>query len=234
MSGGLEVGACVFDAYGTLFDVGSAAAACKDLLGDQTAAISAAWRERQLDYSWLRAVQGRHADFEQVTADALAVTLEQFGLVESGLKQRLLDLYRRLACFPEVPATLFALKQAGFRLAILSNGTPGLLRELVDHAGLGDLFDSVLSVEAVGVFKPHPRVYQLAVDRLGLPAAALAFVSSNGWDAHGAAAFGMAAVWCNRRHLPDDLLPGRLAAQIDTLDEMPSLLINRVTGVGAR
>jgi len=227
MSGKLGVGACVFDAYGTLFDVGSAAAACVDLLGERQALISAAWRERQLDYSWLRSVQGRHADFEQVTEDALTVTLAQFGITGPGIKDRLLGLYRRLACFPEVPATLRELKNAGLRLAILSNGTPGLLAELIDHAGLGGLFEVVLSVEAAGVYKPHPRVYQLAVDSLGLPAGALAFVSSNGWDAHGAAAFGMQVAWCNRQRQPDDLLPGALAAQIHSLSELPDLLMTR-------
>jgi 2-haloacid dehalogenase len=218
------VGACLFDAYGTLFDVGSAAAACRDLLGDRWAVIAAAWRDKQLDYTWLRAAQGRHADFARVTADALDFTLAQFGIEDRALAERLLRLYRRLACYPEVPDCLRRLRRAGIRTAILSNGTPDMLAELVQGAGLDDLFDDILSVEEVGVFKPHPDVYRLAVDRLGLPAHEIMFLSSNGWDAHGASAFGLRVIWCNRTGQPPEHLPGRPEAEIRSLAELPELL----------
>src|SRR4051794_9228244 len=187
--------ACVFDAYGTLFDVASAAARCSDVLGERAGPVAALWRDKQLQYSWLRGLQGRHADFWQVTGDALDYTLETFGVANPGLRARLMDLYLTLSAFPEVAATLQRLKDAGLTTAILSNGSPRMLAAAVDAAGIGALLDHVLSVEAVGVFKPHPSVYQLALDRLGVPAAAIAFQSSNGWDAYAASAFGMRVVW---------------------------------------
>jgi 2-haloacid dehalogenase len=216
--------ACVFDAYGTLFDVASAAAACRDVLGDQAGPIAALWRDKQLQYSWLRGLQGRHADFWQVTGDALDYTLETVGRRDAALRERLMGLYLTLAPFPEVPAVLRDLKAAGFATAILSNGSPRMLQAAVEAAGIGGLLDHVLSVEEVGVFKPHPRVYQLALDRLGVPAAAIAFQSSNGWDAYAASAFGMRVVWCNRYGQRPERLPGAPDHVVRSLDEMPALL----------
>lgn len=216
--------ACVFDAYGTLFDFASAAAGCRDVLGDRTGPLTTLWRDKQLQYSWLRAVQGRHADFWQVTSDALDYALDTLGIAEAGLRERLMGLYRRLGTFPEVPETLRRLKERGFTTAILSNGTPEMLASAVDHAGIGPLLDAVLSVEEAGVYKPDPRVYRLAVERLGVPAGAIAFQSSNSWDAHAASAFGMRVVWCNRYGQRRERLPGMPDHEIRTLAELPALL----------
>jgi 2-haloacid dehalogenase len=216
--------ACVFDAYGTLFDIASAVNGCRDEIGPQADRLNQMWRDKQLAYTWLRAAQGRHADFAQVTGDALDFSLETLGIERPGLRRRLLDLYRSLKPFPEVPDTLRRLKAAGFMTAILSNGTPDMLAALVSAAKIEALFDEVLSVEAVGVFKPHRKVYQLAVDRLGLPAGQIAFQSSNAWDVQAAAAFGMTVVWCNRSGQRRERLPGAPAAEVKTLAELPALL----------
>src|SRR5215472_13331799 len=157
------VQACVFDAYGTLFDF---AAAARKVLGDDTSFITL-WRDKQLQYTWLRAAQDRHADFWQVTGDALDFTLDTLGRGDPRLRDRLMQLYLRLDPFPEVPAVLRELRSAGFAAAILSNGTPAMLAAAIDNASLAGLFDQVLSVEMVWVYKPHPKVYQLACDRLG-------------------------------------------------------------------
>ncbi len=221
----MAVRACVFDAYGTLFDFASAAAACADVLGDKAAAVTALWRDKQLQYTWLRGLQGRHADFWQVTGDALDFTLETLAIADANVRDRLMSLYRTLACFPEVPQVLRRLKEEGFVIAILSNGSPSMLADAVAGARLGDLLDHVLSVEEVGVFKPHPSVYRLAVDRLGLPASAIAFQSSNAWDAHAASAFGMRVVWCNRYGQRRERLPGAPDREIRSLAELPPLLV---------
>lgn len=223
--GKLAVRACVFDAYGTLFDFASAAQGCRDALGDKAAALTTLWRDKQLSYTWLRGLQGRHADFWQVTADALDFTLESLGIADASLRDRLMDLYRTLRCFPEVPQVLEDLKQAGFLTAILSNGTPAMLADAVRGAQLGGLFDHILSVEQAGVFKPHPDVYRLAVDTLGVPAAQIAFQSSNAWDAHAASAFGMRVVWCNRYGQRRERLPGSPDHEIRSLAELPALLV---------
>ncbi len=220
----IAVRACVFDAYGTLFDFASAAAACADVLGDKAAAVSALWRDKQLQYTWLRGLQGRHADFWQVTGDALDFTLDTLGIADASVRDRLMSLYRTLDCFPEVPQVLRRLKEAGFVTAILSNGSPSMLADAVAGARLGDLLDHVLSVEEVGVFKPHSSVYRLAVDRLGVPASAISFQSSNAWDAHAASAFGMRVMWCNRYGQRRERLPGAPDREIRTLAELPSLL----------
>ncbi|MDB5408074.1 MAG: Haloacid dehalogenase, type [Rhodospirillales bacterium] len=216
--------ACVFDAYGTLFDYASAAASCRDVLGDKHGILTAMWREKQLQYSWLRTLQGRHADFWQVTGDALDFTLETLGIADDMLRNRLMNLYLTLEAFPEVPAVLERLKAAGLKTAILSNGSPEMLDAIVGNAGIGDLLDAVLSVEAVGVYKTHPKVYQLAVDRLGVAAEATAFQSSNAWDAYGASAFGMRVVWCNRYGQHPERLPGRPDREITSLAELPALV----------
>jgi 2-haloacid dehalogenase len=218
------VSACVFDAYGTLFDFASAARSCADVLGDAAPRLSALWRDKQLQYTWLRAAQGRHADFWQVTGDALDFTLETLGLEQPGLRERLMALYLALEPFPEVPGVLATLRRAGLKTAILSNGTPAMLDAVVGRAGLAAMFDAVLSVEEVGVFKPDPRVYQLAVDRLGDPAPAIAFQSSNAWDAYAASAFGMQVVWCNRYGQRRERLPGAPDREIKTLADLPALI----------
>lgn len=216
--------ACVFDAYGTLFDYASAAARCRDALGERLAPLTALWRDKQLQYTWLRAVQGRHANFWQVTGEALDFTLETLGVRDPTLAARLMDLYRTLDAFPEVPAMLRRLKAAGMRTAVLSNGSPEMLAAAVEHAGLSPLLDTVLSVEDVGVYKPHPKVYQLAVERLGVASRAIAFQSSNAWDAYAASAFGMRVVWCNRYGQPPERLPGKPDREITSLVDLPALL----------
>jgi 2-haloacid dehalogenase len=218
------VRACVFDAYGTLFDFAAAARGCRDVLGDETDALTALWRDKQLQYTWLRAVQGRHADFWQVTGDALDFALESLRIEKPGLRDRLMNLYLTLDAFPEVPDVLTRLQQAGLRTAILSNGSPRMLHAVVEAAGLDRLLDAVLSVEEVGVYKPHPEVYRLAVDRLGVPAQAIAFQSSNAWDAYAASAFGMQVVWCNRYGQRSERLPGAPDRVVKSLAELLALV----------
>jgi 2-haloacid dehalogenase len=221
----IAVSACVFDAYGTIFDFASAAARCSDVLGDKAAAVTTLWRDKQLQYTWLRSLQGRHSDFWQVTGDALDFTLETLGLAAAGVRDRLMGLYRALDCFPEVPDVLRRLKDAGFVTAILSNGSPSMLADVVAAAKLDGLLDHVWSVEEVGVFKTHPRVYQLAVDRLGVAPGAISFQSSNAWDAHAASAFGMRVVWCNRYGQRRERLPGAPDREVRSLAELPALLV---------
>ena len=216
--------ACVFDAYGTLFDFAAATRRCKDELGENADRLAALWRDKQLQYTWLRAVQGRHADFWQVTGDALDFSLGTLGLERPSLRERLMELYLTLDAFPEVPNVLRQLKLAGLRTAILSNGSPKMLEAAVKGAGLDELFDAVLSVESVGVYKPHPKVYQLAVDRLGVPARAIAFQSSNAWDACAASAFGMQVVWCNRYGQRAERLPGAPDCEVKSLTQLPALV----------
>ncbi len=225
MQDAIAVRACVFDAYGTLFDFASAAARCGDVLGDKAAAVTALWRDKQLQYTWLRSLQGMHADFWQVTGDALDFTLETLGLADAKVRDRLMSLYRTLECFPEVPQVLQRLKEAGFVTAILSNGSPSMLADAVSGARLGSLLDHVLSVEEAGVFKTHPSVYRLALERLRLPASAISFQSSNAWDAHAASAFGMRVVWCNRYGQRRERLPGAPDREIRSLAELPPLLV---------
>jgi 2-haloacid dehalogenase len=218
------VQACVFDAYGTLFDFASAARACRDVLGDDIDRLSALWREKQLQYTWLRAVQGRHADFWQVTSDALDFTLETMCIENAALRDRLMQLYLTLDVFPEVPAVLNELRKTGLKLAILSNGSPKMLNAVVTAAKLENSFDAILSVEDAGVFKPHAKVYQLVVDRLRIPAFAISFQSSNAWDAYAASAFGMQVVWCNRYGQRPERLPGNPNREIKSLAELPALV----------
>jgi 2-haloacid dehalogenase len=216
--------ACVFDAYGTLFDYASAASACRDVLGDRIGPLTLLWREKQLQYAWLRSLQGKHADFWQVTGDALDYALETLGIASDALRARLMNLYLALETFPEVLEMLRRLKHAKVKSAILSNGAPKMLAAAVEHAKIGPLLDAVLSIEEVGIYKPHPKVYQLAVDRLGIPAQAIAFLSSNGWDAYAASAFGMRVVWCNRYGHSRERLPGAPDREIKSLAELPALL----------
>jgi 2-haloacid dehalogenase len=173
------VRACVFDAYGTLFDFASAARECAGVPGELGEQLSVLWRDKQLQYTWLRTLQGRYVDFWQVTGDALDFALETLSMGQTGLRDRLMSLYLTLEAFPEVRGVLVNLKKAGLTTAILSNGSPRMLAAVVAAADLDGLIDFVLSVEEVGVYKPHPKAYQLAVDRLAMAASAIAFQSSN-------------------------------------------------------
>jgi 2-haloacid dehalogenase len=194
------------------------------VLGDKLGPLTALWREKQLQYTWLRALQGRHADFWKVTGDALDFALETLGIAGSALRDRLMDLYLTLDAFPEVPDMLRRLRAAGLKTAILSNGSPEMLRAAVANAKLDAWLDAVLSVGQVGVYKPHRRVYQLAVDRLGIEALAISFQSSNAWDAYAASAFGMRVVWCNRYSQRPERLPGKPDREITSLAELPKLV----------
>ena len=216
--------ACVFDAYGTLLDIGSPVATEAAALGPRAGELSALWRHKQLEYTWLRSLMRRHADFAEVTADALDHALAALGIADPPLRARLLAAYGRLAPFADVAPALRGLRERGMRTAILSNGTSAMLAEGVAAAGIGELVDPVLSVDELGVFKPAPEVYRLATSRLGLPAAAIAFVSANGWDVHGAASFGLRSIWVNRGRLADDRLPGAALRVIDDLAALPALL----------
>ncbi len=219
-----NIRACVFDAYGTLFDYASAAARCRDELGSDWERLTMLWRDKQLQYTWLRAIQDRHTDFWQVTGDALDYALETLGIFDRALREKLMSLFLSLDTFSEVPAMLNRLKAAGLQTAILSNGSPQMLAAAVNHAGIGELLDQVLSVEEVGVFKPHPKVYQMAVDRLGLAPHAISFQSSNAWDAYAASAFGMRVVWCNRYGQRSERLPGSPDREVRSLAELPALV----------
>lgn len=219
--------ACVFDAYGTLFDFGAAARACHDVLGDDLDRLTTLWRDKQLQYTWLRALQGQHVDFWQVTGDALDFALETLRIEAKGLRDRLMQLYLTLAPFPEVERVLTRLKDAGLKTAILSNGSPAMLDAVVRAAGLEKLLDHVMSVEQVGVYKPHPKVYALASNTLGIPASAIAFQSSNAWDAYAASAFGMKVVWCNRYGQRHERLPGLPDRIVQTLADLPDIVIPR-------
>jgi 2-haloacid dehalogenase len=215
--------ACVFDAYGTLFDVHSAVARLRARLGDQADALSQLWRTKQLEYSWLRALMGRHADFWQVTGDALDYALARTG-TDPALREPLIQAYLALDAYPEVPDVLRRLRAGGLKTAILSNGAPRMLEAGARSAGIDSFLDAVLSVEDVGIFKPHPKVYQLAVDRLDVRADQIAFQSSNAWDVSGAAAFGLRAVWINRQGMPPEPLPGAAEHELKDLSALPALL----------
>jgi 2-haloacid dehalogenase len=219
---------CIFDAYGTLFDVAAAARAASQEPGCEQLAeiwpkLASDWREKQLQYSWLRAVTGTHTDFWTVTAEGLDWALDVAGLDDPELRERLLALYWELPAYPEVPAMLAALKAQGCTTAILSNGSPDMLQAAVASAGVGDLLDSVLSVEEVGVFKPDARVYRLAVRRLAVEPSQALFVSANGWDAACATGFGFPTVWINRAGAPVDRLPWRPAHELPDLTGIPDL-----------
>jgi 2-haloacid dehalogenase len=218
------VEACVFDLYGTLLDVGSAVAREAGAVGPRADELSTLWRRKQLEYSWLRSLMRRHADFWQLTRDALDHSLDALGLEAASLRERLLEAYGRLAAYPEVPPVLAALRGLGRPPAVLSNGSPAMLEQSLSAAGLTGLVDPVLSVEAVGVFKPAPEAYGLATRALGLSTARIAFFSSNGWDVHGAASFGLRAVWVNRGRQAAERLPAGPVLVLPDLAAVPVLV----------
>ena len=219
-----DIGSCnaiVFDAYGTLFDVTAPAQA---ILGNCADALNQVWRRKQLEYSWLRSLMGRHADFAEITAEALDYALAANGFDDRQLAAHLLAAYRLLPAYSDAPAVLAAIRASGRRNAILSNGSPEMLSAAVASAGLGNALDMVLSVEDVGIFKPHPKVYALASERLDLAPNKICFVSANGWDAAGGAVFGFRVVWLDRRGEPEERLPGRPAVRNASLNDLPALL----------
>jgi 2-haloacid dehalogenase len=211
--------AYVFDAYGTLFDVHSVVEAGRALTADPMA-LSVLWRQKQLEYTWLRSLMGRYEDFQAVTEAALRFALRRLDIAASEPQvQALMAAYLTLSCFPDVPPTLARLGDRP--LAILSNGSPRMLDAAVGSSGLRGLLSHVLSVDAVRVYKPSPRVYELGPRALGIPAADMLFVSSNAWDVAGARAFGYRTCWCNRTGAPMDRLGGAPDLEVRRLDEIP-------------
>jgi 2-haloacid dehalogenase len=209
----------VFDAYGTLFDVHSVVEAGREITSDPVA-LSIMWRQKQLEYTWLRALMGTYADFWAVTEAALRYTIRRLGLTATEPQVRgLMDAYLSLACFPEVKAALGRL--AGRPRAVLSNGAPAMLAAAVAVSGLGALLEHVISVDRVKTYKPSPLVYALGPDTLGVSAGELLFVSSNGWDVAGAKAFGYQVAWCNRTGAPEEELGVRADRVISSLDDLP-------------
>jgi 2-haloacid dehalogenase len=224
----MAIRVCIFDAYGTLFDVAAAARLAAKEPGNETLAdawpkLAEFWRQKQLQYTWLRAITGHHTDFWQVTQDGLDWALDALNLQNPALRSRLLELYHELAAYPEVPSVLSALKAEGFATGILSNGAPAMLDAAVKSARVGNHLDAVLSVEDVGVFKPSPKVYDMVGAKFGTDASDVLFVSSNGWDAAGAAGYGFQTAWINRADEPIDRLPSRPAHVLADLTPIPDL-----------
>jgi 2-haloacid dehalogenase len=220
-----RVKACVFDAYGTLFDVHAPAAALASELGGDAQAVSAQWRTKQLEYTWLRSLMGCYEDFEKVTADALDYVLASRGIANEPLRSRLLALYKTLAAYPDAASCLKTLKDAGARTGILSNGSTSMLAAAVSSAGLGALIDYTLSVDTVQIYKPSPLVYQLAVNAFGVERDQIAFVSANGWDCAGAAAFGFQVINVNRFGQAKERLGVDAYAQVANLNEAAAFIL---------
>jgi|AACY02.6.fsa_nt_gi 2-haloalkanoic acid dehalogenase, type II len=216
--------ACVFDAYGTIFDLISATDRRSAELGDQAGPLGDIWRSKQLQYTWLRSLTGHYTSFWQVTQDALDYAMAQLGLDDPTLRDHLLAGYKELKAYDDVAPVLDRLQKAGMGTAILSNGSRDMLEPVVENAGLSPWLDVVLSVEDSQIFKPDYRVYQQACDYFELPPEAICFLSSNGWDAAGAASFGFHVAWINRGDLPVDRLPGQPAAIIKSMSDLPALL----------
>ena len=225
----MPITTCIFDAYGTLFDV---AAAARQAAGEPGFAplandwpvLAEQWRLKQLQYTWLRAITGAHTDFWQVTQDGLDWALEKTGHAgDQALRERLLALYWELEAYAEVPQMLGTLKAAGLNTAILSNGSPEMLDGAVQSAGISDMLDDSLSVQSVGIFKPDARVYDLVGQRFGVPRSEVLFVSSNGWDAAGAAGYGFTTAWVNRASEPVDRLPSTPQHVLTDLTGIPAL-----------
>ena len=225
----MPITTCIFDAYGTLFDVAAAArqAAAEPefaQIKDTWPQLAEHWRLKQLQYTWLRAITDAHADFWQVTQDGLDWAMEKMGVGhDAALRERLLALYWELQAYPEVPAMLKALKDAGLNTAILSNGSPDMLDGAVQSAGIADVLDDSLSVQSVGIFKPDARVYDLVGQRFGCAKGEVLFVSSNGWDAAGAAGYGFTTAWVNRSNEPMDRLPWTPQHVLSDLTDIPKL-----------
>ncbi len=217
--------ACVFDAYGTLFDVHAPMRKLAPEIGEHAEAMSKLWRQKQLEYTWLRSLMGVHADFWHVTGEALDYALAFYGVNEPGLKDEIMALYLNLEAYPDVAAALEAVKARSKLTAILSNGSPSMLDAAVRHAGVDKLFNMVLSVEDVGIYKPSRRVYRHAMQKLQIhDAPSICFVSANTWDAQAAAQFGFQAVRVDRFGLKDDKIPGKVSAVIKDLSELAGLV----------
>ena len=225
--------ACVFDAYGTLFDVGSVVGRHQARLGDAAQRVSTLWRQKQLEYTWLRSLMGRYADFLTVTREALLYSLGACGIEDARLAEDLLAGYRTPEAYPEIRVALGTLHESGLRLAVLSNGSPLMLEAAVKAARLDRFFETLLSVDAVGVYKPDPRVYRMATQHFQAAPSDLAFVSANAWDIAGASTFGLRAFWVNRTAQQSESLPGAPEARIPSLAALPQLLLAGHGGPGS-
>jgi len=214
-----NVKAIIFDAYGTLFDVNSAAEKCKDKIGDKWESFANFWRTTQLEYTWLRSLMKRHKDFWQITEDSLDKSMKAFS-IDPSMKNELMNLYKVLSPFKEVPETLKKLKGKNFKLAILSNGTPSLLDELVKSNNLDKLFDDIFSIEEVGIYKPDSRVYDLPIKKYKIKNSEVMFLSANTWDVSGGGNYGYQSIWVNRNN-----------NIFDNLDFKPKLEIKNLSGL---
>jgi 2-haloacid dehalogenase len=218
-----NIKAIIFDAYGTLFDVNSAAEKCKEKIGDKWEGFANHWRTTQLEYTWLRSLMKRHKDFLQVTEDSLDKSMKAYE-IDSSIKNELLDLYKILSPFKEVPEVLKSLKKKNFKLAILSNGTPSLLYELVKSNNLEDIFDNIFSIEEVGVYKPDSKVYDLPIKQYQIQTNEVVFLSANTWDVSGGGNYGYNSIWVNRSNNTFDKLDYIPKHQIKDLSKLLDIL----------
>ena len=218
-----NIKAIIFDAYGTLFDVNSAAEKCKDKIGDKWEPFANFWRTTQLEYTWLRSLMKRHKDFWQITEESLDKSMMAFN-IDPKMKNELLNLYKVLSPFQEVPETLKSLKEKNFKLAILSNGTPSLLNDLVKSNNLNNLFDDLFSIEEVKIYKPHPKVYDLPIEKYKIKKNEVVFLSANTWDVSGAGNYGYQSIWVNRNNNIFDNLDYKPNNQIKNLIELINLI----------
>ena len=214
-----NIKAIIFDAYGTLFDVNSAAEKCKDKIGDKWEPFANFWRTTQLEYTWLRSLMKRHKDFWQITEDSLDKSMIAFN-INPKMKDELLNLYKVLSPFQEVPETLKTLKEKNFKLAILSNGTPSLLNELVKSNCLDNLFDDLFSIEEVGIYKPNSKVYDMPIKKYQIEKNEIAFLSANTWDVSGGGNYGYQSIWVNRNNNVFDNLDYKPIHEIKDLSEL--------------
>ena len=218
-----NVKAIIFDAYGTLFDVNSAAEKCKDKIGDKWEGFANYWRTTQLEYTWLRSLMDRHKDFWQVTEDSLDKSMKAFK-IDSSMRGELLDLYKILSTFPEVKEVLNNLKEKNYKLAILSNGTPSLLNELVKSNNLDSIFDDIFSIEEVGIYKPSSKVYDIPIKKFKIQKDEVVFLSANTWDVSGGGNYGYYSVWVNRNNNIFDSLDYIPQNQVKNLGELLDLI----------
>ena len=214
-----NIKAIIFDAYGTLFDVNSAAEKCKDKIGDKWEAFANYWRTTQLEYTWLRSLMKRHKDFWQITEDSLDKSMSIFK-IDNSMRDELLDLYKILSPFGEVPEVLKSLKEKNYKLDILSNGTPSLLNELVQNNNLNNLFDDIFSIEEVGIYKPDTKVYDMPIKKYKIEKNAVAFLSANTWDVSGGGNYGYNSIWVNRNNNIFDNLDYQPKLEIKNLKDL--------------
>ena len=218
-----NIKAIIFDAYGTLFDVNSAAEKCKDKIGDKWEGFANYWRTTQLEYTWLRSLMNRHKNFWQVTEDSLDKSMKAFE-IDSSMRNELLDLYKKLSTFPEVKEVLNNLKKKDYKLAILSNGTPALLNELVTSNNLDNIFDEIFSIEEAGIYKPNSKVYDLPIKKYQIQKYEVAFLSSNTWDVSGGGNYGYSAIWVNRNKNFFDNLDYKPKNEVENLRQLLNII----------